>query len=148
MEKYDYRIKQIALMTMQGLTQTKIAEKMGITKQRVGQLLDKAERAGFAVTRRQVKRRTCAFCGVEYLGINKFCSEKCRNMQPRKFGGPSSSIQVQIMVCSGCGTKFSRTNRLTYIGMKIAEKTGKSLKRAFCTKDCYFKNGVKKCRKT
>ena len=30
MEKYDDRIRQIALMTIQGMTQTKIAEKMGI----------------------------------------------------------------------------------------------------------------------
>lgn len=140
MEKYDDRIKQIALMTTQGMAQTKIAKKMGITRQRVGQLLDKAERAGFAVVRRQVKINSCALCGVQYQGINKFCSDKCRSMQPRKFGGPSSGIQIQIMVCSGCGTKFSRTNRLIYINRKIAEKTGKSLKRVFCTKDCYLKN--------
>jgi hypothetical protein len=142
MEKYDDRIKQIALMTIQGINQTKIAEKMKITKQRVGQLVDKAERAGIPVLRRQIKKSKCATCGLDYIGKNKFCSKKCRSMSPRSFGGPSSQIEVEIMLCDGCGTKFSRTRRLIYIGRKVAEKTGKELKRTFCTRDCYLKNGV------
>jgi DNA-binding MarR family transcriptional regulator len=142
MEKYDDRIRQIALMTIQGMTQTKIAEKMGITKQRVGQLVGKAERAGIPVLRRQIKKSRCAACSLEYIGKNKFCSKKCRNMVPRNFGGPSSEIQLEIMLCDGCGTKFSRTRRLIYIGRKVAEKNGKVLKRTFCTRDCYFKNGA------
>jgi len=144
MEKYDDRIGQIALMTIQGMTQTAIAEKIGVTKQRVGQLVDKAERAGIPVVRRQVRRSKCANCGVEYASKNKFCSKKCRSMFPRNFGGPSSEIQVEIMVCDGCGTKFSRTRRLIYIGKKGAERTGRTLKRTFCTRDCYLKNGVGK----
>lgn len=145
MEKYDNRIKEIALLTIQGFTQTKIAQKLGITKQRVGQLVDKAVRAGFPVVRRQIRKNTCATCGVQYAGKNKFCSKNCRSMAPRDFGGPSSQIEMKIMVCDGCGTKFSRTRRLIYIGKKVGEKTGKILKRTFCTQECYLKNG--NCKK-
>lgn len=144
MEKYDDRIRQIAQMTIQGVNQTKIAEKMGITKQRVGQLLDKAEQVGIPVMRRQIRKSKCAMCGSVYVGKNKFCSKVCRSMSPRNFGGPSSEIEVEIMCCDGCGTKFSRTRRLIYIGRKVAEKNGKVLKRTFCTRDCYHKNGVGK----
>lgn len=140
MEKYDDRIEQMALMTIQGMTQTQIAKKMGISKQRVGQLIDKAESAGIPVLRRQVRKNKCAACGVEYAGKNKFCSKQCWGTFPRNFGGPSSQIQLRIMVCHGCGTKFSRTRRLIYIGKKVAEKTGKELKRTFCTRECYLKN--------
>lgn len=144
MEKYDDRIRQIALLTVQGLTQTEIAVKIGVSKQRVGQLIDKAQRAGFAVVRRQIKKTKCFNCGLEYAGKNKFCSKNCRSTSPRKFGGPSSEIQVEIMVCDGCGIKFSRTRRLSYIRKKTSERTGRDLRRIFCTRDCYLKNGAGK----
>lgn len=144
MEKYDVRLQTIALMTRQGNTQTKIAEHMGLSKQRIGQLMDKAEKLGLEVVRRHRKKSTCVNCGSVYLGGNKFCSEECLKSRPKKFGGPSSSIQVEIMMCDGCGSEFSRTRRLTYIRNKTSERTGRPFKRVFCTKECYQKNGARK----
>jgi predicted DNA-binding protein (UPF0251 family) len=143
MEKYDERTKQIAQMTMKGMTQTLIAKTMGISKQRIGQLIDKAEKAGFNVMRRQIKKSNCKSCGKEYKrNMRKFCSPECRMSFPRKFGGPSSSIEVEIMTCDGCGTRFSRTKRLTYIRNKTSARKGKVPNRVFCTRECYSEHGV------
>lgn len=142
MEKPDQRSVMIGLLTSQGMTQSQIAKELGISRQRVGQLADRAERKGIAVVRRQIKKRICPNCGTEHTYKKKFCSKECRMMAPRKFGGPTSSIEVQIMTCDGCGTKFSRTKRLSYIRDKVREYRGKDmLKRSFCTRECYLKNG-------
>lgn len=145
MEKTDQRSVMIGLLTSQGMTQSQIAKQLGISRQRVGQLADRAERAGIVVVRRQIKKRNCPNCGVEYTHRRKFCSKACSLMAPRKFGGPSSGIVVDVMTCDGCGTKFSRTKRLSYIRQKTCEYKGtKMLERSFCTKECYLKNGNKK----
>lgn len=131
----------VALMTNRGIRQTEIAAALGVSRQRVGQMLNKAERAGLATTRRQVKAaKKCRTCGSDLPKGKKFCSKECRPQ--RKFGGHSSNIEVTVMVCSGCGVKFSRTRRLQYISIKTAERRGKIPKRHFCTRECYLKNGL------
>ena len=144
------RLQMMALMTTKGISQTKIAEIFGVSKQRIGQILDKAANEGIPVVRRQIKRQICPSCGAENRKKSKggFCSRECRlKVKPPKCGGPASTIQMAVFVCDGCGIKFSRTNRLDYIGRKTAERRGKVPKRKFCTRECYLKNGVsRKCR--
>jgi hypothetical protein len=141
----DERTRTVAEMTTKGYNQTRIAEILGISKQRVGQIIDKAALNGIHVVRKQLKYRSCPNCGEKHRQKRLFCSLSCRlSMSPPKFGGPASSIEVEVIVCDGCGTKFSRTRRLTYIGMKTAQRNGKTLKRKFCTRDCYHKNGIGK----
>lgn len=134
MEKQN--LFKIALMTKY-MSQSKIAEHLGVSRQRIGQLLNKAESLGMNVVRRHLKKSICQNCGIEHLGNNKFCSKECRAQSPRKFGGPASQIQVEIFTCDGCGVKFSRTRRLTYIREKMSERRGKKLKRVFCSQKCY-----------
>ncbi len=134
------KIKAIALLSKNGMKQSEIAKLLGVSRQRVGQLVDKAEKLGIEINRRQLKKSKCFNCDKEYLGNNKYCSKECANKRLRKFGGPSSTVELEIFTCDGCGTKFSRTKRLTYIRNKTSEKRGKPLNRVFCTQTCYLKN--------
>lgn len=139
------RLVTIATMTTRGLSQADIARIMGLTRQRVGQIIDKAAAMGIRVVRRQLKYSICPVCGASNRAkINGgYCSVGCRAKAPRKhkFGGPSSSIEIDVLVCDGCGVKFSRTRRLQYISMKTSEYRGKPSERKFCTRECYHKNG-------
>lgn len=140
-------LKDVARFTRVGLRQSDIARIMGVSRQRVGQLADKAEEAGFVVVRRQVRQETCPVCGAVHRRKNPYCSGACaRVAKPPKFGGPSSTIEMEIFTCDGCGVKFSRTRRQTYLGKKLVERKGKGpLKRKFCTRECYHER-KSKCR--
>lgn len=139
-------LKDVARFTRVGLRQSDIARIMGVSRQRIGQLADAAERAGLVVVRRQVRQETCPVCGVVHRRKNPYCSRVCRlSANPPKFGGPSSNIEVEIMTCDGCGVKFSRTRRQIYLGKKTVEYRGrKPLEKKFCTRECYQKRGSKK----
>ena len=131
----------VALMTNRGISQSEIAVALGLSRQRVGQMLDKAEEAGIPTTRRQAKKMSkCRTCDREIPRGRKFCSKEC--VPQRKLGGRSSNIEVILLECSGCGARFSRTKRLQYIANKTAERRGKSSERRFCTRECYLKNGL------
>lgn len=134
------KIKAIELLSKSGMKQSEIARVLGVSRQRIGQLIDKAEKLGIEITRRQLKKKKCFQCNKEYSNNNKYCSKECASKNPRKFGGPSSTIEIEVLKCDGCGTKFSRTKRLTYIRNKSSERRGKELKRVFCTQVCYLKN--------
>lgn len=129
------------------MMQSDIARMMGVSRQRVGQLMDRAEKFGLVVVRRQIRHEVCPTCGAVHRRKNKYCSRTCRiAAHPPKFGGPSSNIEVEILTCDGCGVKFSRTRRQTYIGEKLAERRGKSPpKKKFCTRQCYHERGMEKC---
>lgn len=139
-------LKDVARFTRVGLKQSDIARIMGVSRQRVGQLADRAEAAGLVVVRRQVRQETCPVCGAVHRRKNPYCSRSCRlAANPPKFGGPSSNIEVEIFTCDGCGVKFSRTRRQIYLGKKLVERRGKKpLEKKFCTKECYHNRGAKK----
>lgn len=139
------RLVTIATMTTRGMTQADIARIMGLTRQRVGQIVDKAAAMGIQVVRRQLKYKICPACGAKNRSKihGGYCSSACKAKAPPKMhriGGPSSAIEIDVLVCDGCGVKFSRTRRLQYISMKTSERRGKTAKRKFCTRECYHKN--------
>lgn len=145
-EESHARLVAIAAMTTRGLSQSDIARITGLTRQRIGQIVDKAQRMGIRVVRRQLKYKTCPVCGTSNRSkiYGGYCSKHCKSKAPpkkRKFGGPSSSIEIDVILCDGCGCKFSKTKRLQYIARKVSEYRGKPAMRSFCTRECYHKNG-------
>lgn len=139
------RMKEMAIMSQNGMSQSDIAKKTGLSRQRIHQILNKASGMGMLIVRRQKKEKICPSCGIRHVMKVKggFCSAICRKkVNPPKFGGPSSCLEVDIMTCDGCGVKFSRTKRLSYIYQRATLKRGRVPKRKFCTTECYNKNRV------
>lgn len=149
------RRAEMAALTRQGWTVTRIAEKYGVSKQAISQLLQKAAKEGEIVVKTKShltkkdkynenvvlvvrkKYKKCVICNKKYeTNQKKTCSEKCKHeLQSKKIGGKWSRHEFMTLECCGCNKKFQRSN---YI-QSITSKRRKS-DNYYCSHECYLKN--------
>lgn len=154
--KFSQRRIEMALLTHQGWTLQKIADKYGITKQAVSLLLKKAaaednqivvkskrtrsdphEKNVIFIKRSRKPKNICKICSKEFYGKNKTCSSKClRKLNDEKIGGEWSRIEKIELECSYCSNKFQRTK---YI-QKVTEKAKGHNINNYCSRECYHKS--------
>jgi transposase-like protein len=133
------RNKAIRELREEGHTLIQIGELYGITRERVRQLCKGIDPPDLR------SRSNCCVCGVEFVGYrSKYCCGECRKKGQtelhRQKNSKFSKHATVKLVCTGCGIKFERTNRLEGIAecgrmSKGREDSG----RRFCSKECYYK---------
>lgn len=151
MNQTTERRKEMALLTQQGYSLTKIAEKYSISKQRVHQILQKAKKEGFDVKiNRRVKENkllNCIVCTKEFnvIGYKKIktCSKECLE-KLQKRGGKWSRYEFITLICANCKKLFTRSNYRESITERMSGQGNR-----FCSRECYisseiFKNMNKK----
>jgi hypothetical protein len=105
------------------MTQTDIAKQVGVTKERVRQLLNKEGLNNVSQIREQKRlSRTCIQCGeIRPNDNSKYCSRLCHRMAHRT-----------IVYCSFCGAAKSRMLSET----KVYEGNKNKHKHFFCSRHC------------
>lgn len=145
------RVVEVSELSSKGMSQSEIARRLGVTRARVNQLVDRAEKWGLPVVRRKapaMEARRCV-CGIVFTcrksSSQQYHSVECARNWCHKRGGKSSEYVYRKFTCSGCGSKFERSNRLEYIRAKVGEYRGKPLSgRRYCTHTCYINSRYKK----
>lgn len=150
-KQYAERRKQIAELTQQGWSVKQIAEKFGISKQAVSQLLRKAAKEGHTVVlskrvhcdnlpsvvarEKAVKTSTCLVCGKDFpkKGNTKTCGLDCKKIFLRR-GGKWSKYEFRTFTCANCGNTFKRSNYIDSIA-SIKAKPGSN---KYCSRKCYL----------
>lgn len=140
------RKKEMALLTQQGYSLNKIAQLYGISRQRVHQILKKAEKAGCDVKKyirpkKIVICTNCVICKQQFScgsTIKKTCSDKCLKelriqLNSRLRGGTHSRYEFISLTCKNCNKTFQRSKHLEYI-VSIRNKTTNR----FCSRICFF----------
>ena len=136
------RNKIIRGLRIGGLTLVQIGEIYDISRERVRQLC-------VGINPPDLRTRSnCCICGVEFVGcVSKYCSGECRKKGQielcRQKNAKFSKHATVELVCTGCGIKFKRTNRLEGIAEcgRISQGRKDSGKR-FCSKECYYKKAL------
>ncbi len=156
----------MALLTQKGYTIAKIAEKYGITKQAVSQILQKAAKDGNKVVLRRRGHapnpaydylplnkevgysNTCIICNKDFqskLRSTKTCSETCRGVllhitliESKGSNGDWSRYEKVQLTCNNCGKDFERSKYRHSIS-----RVGCGCKNDYCSRKCYHE----KCRK-
>ncbi|MDH3583779.1 MAG: hypothetical protein OER86_06155 [Phycisphaerae bacterium] len=142
--------RRICEMRLEGMTLAAIADVMGISRARVGQITQKYRVPSPPRARLPEKvAERCGHCGAEFLikrgNKRKYCNPACRrDAQSHK---PSSHYGTVDLVCDGCGEHFERSKHVFQIGLWMARKRGRSTKRNFCCRDCYTRHGRGRRRK-
>jgi hypothetical protein len=153
--KFAERRIEMAILTQQGWTLQKIADKYGITKQAVSLLLKKAAaKDGQIVVKlkksnnqieknvifvRRAKRNTniCGICGKKFDGKRKTCGLDClKKLHENKVGGEWSRVEKVNLTCGYCSNEFSRTKYLH----RIVSKTKGNSDNNYCSRVCYHKS--------
>jgi len=165
-EEVRQRRKDMAVLTQQGYSIPKIAEKYGISRQAVSQCLQKAAKDGHKVVLRKcgphvnknyeyrptVKEvgysNSCVICGKAFktkLKHTKTCGGDCRKkllhisiIEAKGTLGRWSRHESVTLTCDNCGKSFERSNYRDAIS-----KLGCRTKHSYCSRDCYHE----KCRK-
>jgi hypothetical protein len=123
-----------------GLAQTSIHYELGVSRQRVAQLLRRhSDELNVPIKdRREPVARTiryCAVCGKELdpaISSRKYCSKTCRRKAVIARGAPWSRVASVKLKCEACGRRFTRSHYL----QKISEIGGSQ--HVYCSKDCYW----------
>ena len=141
---FDDRNEKIRELREQGLTLKEIGGMYKITRERVRQLCEGVKKPDLR------ERVNCRVCETEYIRAernSKYCGDECRKKGLSELWRQKNakfSLHATIeLICTGCGVKFERANRLEGIaecGRKTKGK--KDTGRRFCSKECYWKNGV------
>ena len=153
--KFAERRIEMAMLTRQGWTLQKIADKYGITKQAVSLLLKKAaskdgqivvkmkksnnkiEKNVIFVRRCKENINTCGICGKKFDGKRKTCGKDClKKLHESKVGGDWSRVEKINLTCSYCSKEFSRTK---YIH-KVVSTTKGNADNNYCSRVCYHKS--------
>lgn len=105
------------------LTSAKIGRMVGISRQRVFQIL---RREGLATVKVR-NPRTCEHCGCPCLGgQNRFCSHQCFHAHT-----------YAILICEACGKEFERRARLLIHQLNTPNSlTGRQCEHIFCSRRC------------
>lgn len=154
-EDFLERRKEMARLSREGWTLSKIGEKFGITRQAVSQHLKKAAKEGNVVELnfhgcpsnrdpnihyrpKQERIFLCVICGNRCTGTKKkVCSNVCKGELVRRNNTKDSKWSrntIQSLICKGCGKNFERSNYL----LSIAATGG--CENTYCTQKCYLKN--------
>jgi len=161
-EEVLQRRKDMALLTQQGYSIPKIAERYGISRQAVSQLLQKAAKDGHKVVLRSCGGRkstnenyvyrptrketgftkTCESCGASFntkSSFRKTCSTACRRRLLHKSIllakgtlGNWSRYEQVQLVCNNCGKTFERSKYRDSIS-----KIGCGTKNSYCGRECF-----------
>ena len=140
-QRQSGRNETMRQLRSEGFTLEQIGAMYGITRERVRQLCVGIKKPDLR------KRVKCCVCELEYVRSerpSKYCSHKCHEVgriklfreKNKKF---SRHATIEL-VCTGCGVKFERTNKLESIAecgrmSKGREDSG----RRFCSQKCYHK---------
>lgn len=117
-----------------GATLEEIASDMGVTKQRVHQMM---RRFGVPWSPRKKEPHPCAQCEASIPATShaKYCSDACRSQGIaevwRQKESKWSRLKGREMICWWCHEKFDRTEYQD----SISKSGGSS--RTFCSTDCY-----------
>jgi hypothetical protein len=134
-------IKAVKLWNEKGLAQTGISRELGVSRQRVAQILHKHshELNVPLKDRRQPmprKSRPCPVCGNEIVlcvSSRKYCSKACRHAALIAKAAPWSRLARVNLVCETCGKKFTRPKHQ----QSISEVCGSE--HIYCSQKCYWK---------
>lgn len=167
-EKILQRRKEMALLTQQGYTVSKIAEKYGITRQAVSQLLQKAALDGHKVVLRKCGSRLnknknyeyrptlkevgfvnkCIICENSFsskLKTTKTCGDSCKRLllhkkllEAKGTLGNWSRYENVQLTCYNCGKAFERSKYRDSIS-----KLGCGTKNSYCSRNCYHEKSRK-----
>lgn len=138
--------KVVALLE-QGVMAAKIAERLGISRQRVYQIKDKAVDLGKLKwqSNKIAQIKTCPICSGQFVGPNKSCSRGCAN-QLTSLGNTRNSKwsrnTFSTLVCKECGNSFKRSNFMRAIRehMEAARNTKSNpTNNFFCSRGCNIK---------
>jgi hypothetical protein len=151
-EHFLERRVEFALLTRQGWSMSKIAEKYNISRQAVSLSLKKAVIEGEVVYKckackndttnyiiiRRKKPSACCECGKEFFVANKktkTCSPECLKKLREKtlYGGEWSRAEFIELDCKGCGQSFKRSK---YI-FSVTSKCKKNKDHNYCSRKCY-----------
>ncbi len=139
----------------EGLNAVDIAKRLGISRERVRQLLHKPENLGQLnehpddrqpISTAMIKY-TCQNpnCGKEFEATrgsgrgHRFCTRECFLTAPPEIRFPdrktpkSSEFVTLTLTCKGCGVAFERSQRLQNIHNYAGAKN------FYCSRDCYLK---------
>jgi len=135
------RNKVIRELREEGLTLTQIGELYSITRERVRQLCEGIKKPDLR------KRVNCCVCETEFIRAkrnSKYCSDECCKkglfeLWRQKNSKFSKHATIEL-ICTGCGVKFERTNKLESIAEcgRISQGREDSGRR-FCSQECYYK---------
>lgn len=156
------RRKDMALLTQQGHTLSRIAAKYGISRQAVSQSLQKASKDGHKVILRKCgsnlnksyeyrptlkelgHSNCCVICGKAFKTkwkITQTCGSDCRKIllhkkiiQAKGSLGKWSRIESVTLSCDNCGKSFKRSKYRDSIS-----KLGCGSKNSYCGRECYHK---------
>ncbi len=114
----DQQKEKIIQMREEGNGYGAIAKEVGLSKSTIGNFCKALENPP----------SYCLECGKKLVHIEghrrkKYCSDKCRHSYNRKFGKNNVNVSYETE-CAYCHKKF---------------KTYKSLKKKYCSWDCYLK---------
>lgn len=135
------RKKEMALLTQEGYSFNKIAKMYGLSRQRVHQILKKAEQEGCDVKKykQQKKMSTCVVCKKEFLPkyTRKTCGKEClkelrEQLNSRLRGSIYSRYESISLTCKNCNKTFQRTKHLEYVVSKRNKTTNR-----FCCRTCF-----------
>ena len=154
------RRKEMAELTQQGWTVTKIAEKYGISKQAVSQLLQKSARDGNTVVLVRYKKTSapkpnyiyadtplnvnvCVVCSKQFKSKSKnkkTCSKTCTGLLLHKsiliskgLNGDWSRYDKVKLKCNLCEKEFERTKYQNSMAKRVAKAT----KHDYCSRACF-----------
>jgi len=139
---FDARNKKIRELREQGLTLKEIGNIYAITRERVRQLCRGIKNPDLR------ERVNCCICETEYIRAernSKYCSDECRKKGLselwRQKNAKFSLYATIELICTGCGIKFERTNKLEGIAECGRKTRGKEDSgRRFCSRECYWEN--------
>ena len=142
-EKTD-RNRQICALRQKGLTLQEIADRYGVSRERIRQI---TSRFFIPVPERklpEVVTDRCCQCKKQYERKRgrprKFCSKECRRRsQSHK---PYSHFGIVKLKCDGCGVAFQRSSYLYQIILHVARERGNEHPRHFCTQACFLQHGT------
>ena len=130
----------------QGISAANIAKQLGISRQRVYQIKDKAVELGAIQWERSntAQVKTCPVCQREFTGNNKTCSQVCAKQSVSRKNTKNSKWSRNTYTtfeCTNCGQTFQRSNY-----MKAIREAGEAAptNHYFCSRNCNLKYQAKR----
>ena len=107
------------------ISQSELADIVGVSRQRVAQLVEQNDLGDILISREDMKRR-CVVCGekMEADKFGKYCSDECKlKLRSEKY--------YVTLRCSSCNNEF--TIRKSEYKARLRNKVGNTF---FCSKKC------------
>ena len=111
----DNRLQQICLLRSEGLTYRQIGKQVGLSYERVRQLLPKGLRGQAVIRDKEIPRSVmaiCEYCGKEYprhRKLQRFCNKECRKNWWITQRHNGHNPNYGITSCVICGTEFQKS---------------------------------------